>query len=95
MVTLDFGAGLFRHEATVDYDGVECCDHVVRQVGAAWLCPPGNTTIVSGSWKRKCTEVHGGLAASLSSDGATPIVPMQSVTPPRTSIRGRHTVHRS
>ncbi|PWA77669.1 DNA helicase [Artemisia annua] len=103
----------------------------------------GNTAIVRGSWKRKCTEARGGLGerpsqrprrqptnqplcrpssqtsqtsaaatssvpehrtsvashaftthdtdtfeavASLSSDRATPAVPMQSVTPPRTSI---------
>lgn len=44
-VTLDFGAGLIRHEATVDYDGVECCEDVVCQLGAARSCLPGRFMI--------------------------------------------------
>ncbi|PWA54133.1 hypothetical protein CTI12_AA438510 [Artemisia annua] len=40
-VTLDFGAGLIRHEATVDYDGLQWCDDIVRQVGVAQSSAPG------------------------------------------------------
>ena len=33
-VTLNFGASLIRHEATVDYDDIECHADVLAQLGA-------------------------------------------------------------
>ena len=34
-MTLDFRAGLIRHEATVEYDGFESSDDTVGRVGVA------------------------------------------------------------
>ena len=37
-----FGAGLIRHEATGDHDGVECCEDVLGELGAGESCPTGS-----------------------------------------------------
>ena len=40
-MALDFGAGLIRHEATVDRDGIEWSHDVVRQLGVGQLSLTG------------------------------------------------------